>query len=173
MQATVPAIAHVAKILSGLLLVFAAPDASCGQHMPGTILYIQSDKAAPAQGGYAQAVRLDGAHRLLFVSGQIPVDAHGKVPTTFAGQCRQVWANIVHQLEAAGMGPEHIVKVNTYLADRAHAAENSQMRREVLGDLKPALTIVIAGIYDPAWLLEVEVVAAMPMGVDAQPGAGQ
>jgi len=26
--------------------------------------------------------------------------------------------------------------------------------------LTPALTIIIAGIYDPAWLLEIEVVAA-------------
>jgi len=26
--------------------------------------------------------------------------------------------------------------------------------------LTPALTIIIAGIYDPAWLLEIEVIAA-------------
>jgi hypothetical protein len=30
----------------------------------------------------------------------------------------------------------------------------------VLGDRSPALTIVIAGIYDEAWLLEIEAVAA-------------
>jgi hypothetical protein len=30
----------------------------------------------------------------------------------------------------------------------------------VLAGLTPALTIIIAGIYDPAWRLEIEVVAA-------------
>jgi 2-iminobutanoate/2-iminopropanoate deaminase len=34
------------------------------------------------------------------------------------------------------------------------------IRREVLAGLTQALTIIIAGIYDPAWLLEIEVIAA-------------
>jgi hypothetical protein len=29
-----------------------------------------------------------------------------------------------------------------------------------LGELAPALTVIICGIYDPAWLLEIECVAA-------------
>ena len=53
-----------------------------------------------------------------------------------------------------------IVKVTTFLSDRAYAAENSAIRREVLASLTPALTIIIAGIYDPAWLLEIEAIAA-------------
>ena len=51
-------------------------------------------------------------------------------------------------------------RVTTFLSDRAHAAENSAIRQEVLAGLTPALTIIIAGIYDPAWLLEIEVIAA-------------
>jgi hypothetical protein len=34
------------------------------------------------------------------------------------------------------------------------------LRQEILGDRSPALTIVIAGIFDSAWLLEIEAVAA-------------
>ena len=60
----------------------------------------------------------------------------------------------------AGMGLADIVKVTTFLSDRAYAAENSAIRQEVLAGLTPALTIIIAGIYDPAWLLEIEVIAA-------------
>jgi hypothetical protein len=37
---------------------------------------------------------------------------------------------------------------------------NTRVRNEVLGGHRPALTVVIAGIFDPRWLLEVEVVAA-------------
>ncbi|HVQ07959.1 MAG TPA: Rid family hydrolase [Allosphingosinicella sp.] len=67
--------------------------------------------------------------------------------------CAKAWG-------ANGHGLADIVKVTTFLADRAHAAENGAIRREVLAGLTPALTIIIAGIYDPAWLLEIEVIAA-------------
>ncbi|MFQ6392630.1 hypothetical protein ACLMAJ_04200 [Nocardia sp. KC 131] len=40
------------------------------------------------------------------------------------------------------------------------AEVNTSVRREVLGDHKPALTVVLAGIFDPRWLLEIEVIAA-------------
>jgi hypothetical protein len=35
-----------------------------------------------------------------------------------------------------------------------------RVRRELLGDHLPVLTIIIAGIYDPVWLLEIEAIAA-------------
>lgn len=118
-----------------------------------------SDAPAPG-GGYAQAVRVRGAEELLFVSGQIPVAVDGSVPADFGDQCRLVWHNVEAQLRAGGMGLGDIVKVTTFLSDRAYAEENSAIRREVLGKLQPALTIIIAGIFDPAWLLEIEVIAA-------------
>ena len=121
---------------------------------------IEAQDAPTASGGYAQAVRLSGFDKLVFVSGQIPVEADGAVPETFADQCRLVWRNVEAQLRAAGMGLADIVKVTTFLSDRSYAAENSAIRREVLAGLTPALTIIIAGIYDPAWLLEIEAIAA-------------
>jgi 2-iminobutanoate/2-iminopropanoate deaminase len=117
------------------------------------------DAPQPAD-GYAQAVRLTEFEALVFVSGQIPMDAVGGVPEAFADQCRLVWRNVESQLRAAGLGLGDIVKVTTFLADRAHAQENSAIRQEVLAGLTPALTIIIAGICDPAWLLEIEVIAA-------------
>ena len=121
---------------------------------------VNAPDAPLPSGGYAQAVRLTDFDELVFVSGQIPVDASGTAPEEFADQCRLVWRNVEAQLRAAGMGLADIVKVTTFLADRDHAQENSAIRQEVLAGLTPALTIIIAGIYDPVWLLEVEVVAA-------------
>ena len=121
---------------------------------------ISADDAPAPQGGYAQAVRVSGAAELLFVSGQIPVDADGVVPDDFGEQCRQVWRNIEAQLRAAGLSVADIVKVTTYLSDRRYAAENSTIRHEMLLGLTPALTVIIADIYDPSWLLEIEVIAA-------------
>lgn len=121
---------------------------------------VNAPDAPDPGGGYAQAVRLSDFDELVFVSGQIPVAVDGAVPEAFGEQCRLVWRNVEAQLVAAGMGLADIVKVTTYLADRAYAQENSVIRQAVLAGLTPALTIIIAGIYDPAWLLEIEVVAA-------------
>ena len=105
-------------------------------------------------------MRVEGENTLLFVPGQITADADGNVPEAFADQCRLVWRNVEAQLRAGGFALADIVKVTTFLSDRAYAQENSAIRREVLAGLTPALTIIIAGIYDPAWLLEIEAIAA-------------
>lgn len=117
--------------------------------------------SGPQTGGtYAQAVEVDAASRLLFVSGQIPVTADGTVPGAFVDQARLVWANIEAQLGAAGMSLANIAKITTFLSDRRYREENSAVRREVLGGHAPALTVIVCDIYDEQWLLEIEVVAA-------------
>jgi 2-iminobutanoate/2-iminopropanoate deaminase len=52
------------------------------------------------------------------------------------------------------------VKVTTYLSDRRFGFENGELRREILGDRTPALTVIIAAIFDDSWLLEIEAIAA-------------
>lgn len=111
-------------------------------------------------GGYAQAIEVSGSQRLLFISGQIPEDATGEVPQGFRAQCELVWANICAQLQAADMSVANLVKVTTFLSSREYAALNSEVRRTVLGTHTPALTIIIAGIFDEQWLLEIEAIAA-------------
>ena len=64
------------------------------------------------------------------------------------------------QLRAVDMTLANIVKVTIFLSDRKFSVENRTVRNEVLGDLAPALTVIITGIFDSAWLLEIEAVAA-------------
>ena len=71
-----------------------------------------------------------------------------------------IWAHISAVLASATLSVTDIVKVTTYLSSRDVASANTQVRNEVLGDHRPALTVVVAEIFDPAWLLEIEVVAA-------------
>jgi len=120
---------------------------------------IDPETGPPAIGGYAQGFGVPAGAGLLFVSGQIPVDAAGDVPVGFEAQCRLVWGNVVGTLEAAGLGVEHLVKVTTFLSSRDHADVNGDVRREVLGAHRPALTVVVAEIFDPAWFLEIEAIA--------------
>jgi 2-iminobutanoate/2-iminopropanoate deaminase len=116
--------------------------------------------AVQPTGGYPQAVEVVGASRLLFVSGQIPVRADGTLPKEFKDQARLAWTNVEAQLRAAGMSLDNLVKVTIFLSDRAYNLDNREVRRAVLGERPVALTVIITGIFDPAWLLEIEAVAA-------------
>jgi enamine deaminase RidA (YjgF/YER057c/UK114 family) len=118
-----------------------------------------ADVPAP-QGGYTHGLEVSHPSRWLLVSGQIPERADGGVPESAEEQCRVIWDHIRAVLADATMSVNDIVKVTTYLSNRDVAAANSEVRREVLGDHRPALTVVVAEIYDPAWLLEIEVLAA-------------
>lgn len=116
------------------------------------------DAPAPA-GDYAQAVEVTGAGRTLYVSGQIPVGVDGTVPEAFVDQARLAWSNVVAQLHAADMTLDNLVKVTIFLSDRRYIPEYRQVRREFLGERRPALTCIITGIFDPVWLLEIEAIA--------------
>jgi 2-iminobutanoate/2-iminopropanoate deaminase len=121
---------------------------------------INSPRAPAAAGGYAQALEAEGVQCLLFVSGQIPETVEGDVPEGFKAQAKLAWANVLAQLEAAGMSVRNLVKVTTFLSSREHAIANREARQEALGTHAPALTVVIAGIFDEKWLLEIEAIAA-------------
>ncbi|MDX1201733.1 RidA family protein [Sinorhizobium medicae] len=121
---------------------------------------INALNAPQPRGGYSQAVSIEDFRRVLFISGQIPVNSDEVVPEGFEAQARQVWRNVDAQLKAAGMSKTDIVKVTTYLVDRQHAIANREIRNDYLGSLAPAMTVVVAGIFDSAWLIEVEVTAA-------------
>jgi 2-iminobutanoate/2-iminopropanoate deaminase len=109
---------------------------------------------------YAQAVEVTGAQRLLFISGQVPEDASGHVPADYRDQYRLAFANVGARLAEAGMGWDNLVKVTIFLSDRRYIAESKGLRAEILGERFPAITIVLTGIYDEKWLLEIEAIAA-------------
>jgi 2-iminobutanoate/2-iminopropanoate deaminase len=111
-------------------------------------------------GGYVNAMAVEGAGRWLFISGQIPQTRQGHVPDDVEEQCRLIWAHITAVLAEAGMTVANLVKVTTFLGDRAHAAANTAVRQEVLGEHAPALTVIVTGIFDPVWLVEIDAVAA-------------
>jgi len=126
---------------------------------PMNIEYFNSKSAHDLKTGYSQAVAVSDCKRTIYVSGQIPTRPDGTVPDTFVRQAEQAWANVKAQLKEAGMGLGNIARHTTYLAERKYRAENSEVRRKVLGESQPALTVIIAGIFDEDWLLEIEVVA--------------
>ena len=121
---------------------------------------LTGDGSPPVEGSYPQAVEVTGPTRWLYLSGQIPVAPYGSLAEDFISQCEQVWENIGTQLAAAGMTLDNLVKVTTFLSDRRYALENREVRVRRLAGRQPALTVIVTGIFDEAWLVEIEAVAA-------------
>ena len=71
---------------------------------------------------------------------------------------RQLWSNLQTILVEAGSGLERILRMNGFLKNREDAGAFRTIREEVLSH-RPASTVVIAELIDPAWLIEVEVIA--------------
>ena len=121
---------------------------------------LTGDGSPPVEGSYPQAVEVTAPTRWLYLSGQIPVAPDGSLAADFTGQCEQVWSNIETQLAAAGMSLDNLVKVTTFLADRDDALENRTVRIRRLAGRQPALTVIVTGLFDAAWRVEIEAVAA-------------
>jgi len=108
---------------------------------------------------YSQGVEVTGATRVLYISGQLGLDNDGVIPSTMADQARLAWRNVAAQLSEAGMGFDNIVKVTMIVPDAAEIPASRPARAEALGDRRPASTVIVAGLADPAWKLEIEVIA--------------
>ncbi len=121
---------------------------------------LTGDGSPPVEGSYPQAVEVTGASRWLYISGQVPTAPDGSLADDFTAQCEQVWDNLEAQLSAAGMTLDNLVKVTTFLASREHALANREVRLRRLAGRQSALTVIVTGIFDESWLVEIEAVAA-------------
>jgi len=112
---------------------------------------------------YSHAIEVAAGARLVFVSGQLGVNADDSVPPTVEGQAEQCFANIAAILAEAGLGLADIVRVNAFVTARAHMQGYMRVRDRLVGDPPPASTLMIVeGFTRPEFLVEIEVVAAGP-----------
>ena len=114
---------------------------------------------APA-GGFVHATVVPAGADLVFVSGQTPEDEDGSVSPDFEAQARTAWRNVERTLASAGCTLDDVAKVNMYIRDRRYREQNRTVRNEVLGDRRPALTVLVTDHWDEPWLIEIEVIAA-------------
>ena len=116
---------------------------------------------APPFSRYSHGVEAPAEARWLHVSGQVGVTPEGKVLDGAEAQIEQAWRNVLSVLEAAGMGPRDLVKVTTFLIDRADLPTARAVRERLLQGAEPASTLLfVAGLASPEWRIEIEAVAA-------------
>jgi 2-iminobutanoate/2-iminopropanoate deaminase len=110
---------------------------------------------------YAHGIEVQGPARFVFGAGQVGVDADGKTGQGIVEQARLVWRNIERVLAEAGMGISDIVQLNMLLVDRTDRDGAMAVRDEVLGEHRPASTLMyISGLARPEWLIEIDYIAA-------------
>lgn len=124
-----------------------------------SIKRINAKDGAQAVGAYVQALEVTETTRRLYISGQGPVTAADNVPITFKEQAETVWSNIIAQLHAADMTIENLVKATTFLSERKYRDENREVRQMMLNGHTFALTVVLAGMFEDGWLLEIDAIA--------------
>jgi enamine deaminase RidA (YjgF/YER057c/UK114 family) len=105
--------------------------------------------------GYSRAVVVGDR---VFVSGTAPVVPDGADPPPDAyGQARRCLEIVLAALAEAGAGPEDVVRTRMYVTRAEDFEEVGRAHGEMFGDVRPATTgIVVAGLYDPRWLVEIE-----------------
>ena len=113
-------------------------------------------------GNYSLGAEVPQGARLLYVSGQVGVDSKGKLKAGIDKQVEQVWKNIAQVLKSGGMGYGDIVKVTTFLTDSRYIVPFRTVRDRFFPapPYASSTLLIVAGLADPAMLIEIEVVAA-------------
>ena len=101
---------------------------------------------------FSQAVRV----------GQVAINAEREVvgEGDSEAQARQCFANLQRVLGEAGASMDDVVKVTAYLVAPEHYGGYAAAKRDYLGTALPAGTaVIVAGLMDPRFLIEIEAVA--------------
>jgi enamine deaminase RidA (YjgF/YER057c/UK114 family) len=104
--------------------------------------------------GFSRALRV--GDRVL-VAGTAPVWPDGSCDPDPEVQARRCFAIILEALRQAGAGAEHVVRTRMFITDAADADAIGRAHGAVFRDVRPVATmVVVAGLLDPRWKVEIE-----------------
>jgi enamine deaminase RidA (YjgF/YER057c/UK114 family) len=111
---------------------------------------------------YSRAV-VDGDW--VFVAGTTGFDYEAmSISDDIVQQTEQCFKNIQGALRQAGAELADVVRVNYILPNAQRFAECWPVMRKYLGEIRPAGTMICAGLVDPRMLIEIEVTARKRSG---------
>ncbi len=109
--------------------------------------------------GFSRAVRVGTG---VVVSGTAPIWPDGSVDPDPAVQARRCWEIATAALAELGGTVADVVRTRQYLVDAADAEAVGAVHAEVFAAVRPASTmLVVAGLLDPRWRVEVEIDAVL------------
>jgi 2-iminobutanoate/2-iminopropanoate deaminase len=117
-----------------------------------------SPDGAVAVGPYSHAVE---SGDVVYLSGQTPIDpATGRlVEDDVKVQARQCFRNLFAVLASAGLGQEHVVKVNVFLTDMSDFPRMNEVYREQFDAPFPARSTVGVAALPLGARIEIEMIA--------------
>ncbi|MGX7705857.1 RidA family protein [Methylobacterium sp. Gmos1] len=126
--------------------------------MTESITRIATAAAPKPAGHYAQGTAW---RDLVFVSGQLAARPDGShtADQPFDVQVHQAMASLLAILAEAGSGPEHILRVTAYIVGVENWPEFNRIYAEMLGEARPARTVVPVPELHHGYLVEVEAIA--------------
>lgn len=102
-------------------------------------------------------IAVSGTASIMSDGGEPPADAYGQ-----AKRCLEI---IGAALAEAGASLADVVRTRTYLVDAGDWEEIGRAHGEVFSEVRPASTmVVVAGLLDPRWRVEMEADAVLPGG---------
>lgn len=112
-------------------------------------------------GPYSPGLEFTQSEKVLFVSGQIPIDpATGNVVSAeFSAQAAQVFSNIRGVLTASGYEMKDVVKLTIFMTDLSHfAAVNDECKKNFSEPFPARATVQVAALPKGV-MIEVEAIA--------------
>jgi enamine deaminase RidA (YjgF/YER057c/UK114 family) len=118
---------------------------------------ISSGSTFEAEIGYSRAV-VDG--EWIFVSGTTGFDySKMTISESLTEQTEQCLKNIAAALQQAGSSLNDVVRVTYMLPNGADFPQCWPVLRRYFGEIRPAATMIAAGLADPRMKIEIEVTA--------------
>lgn len=119
---------------------------------------ITAPNAPAAVGPYAHAV---DAGELIYLSGQTPINPQtGQlISDDITLQTEQCFTNLFNVLAAAGLTPDHVVKVNVYLTSMEDFSAMNKVYALQFGQPYPARTTVAVAALPLGAKVEIELIA--------------
>lgn len=115
---------------------------------------ISSGSAYEPTIGFSRALRVG---RTVYVSGTAPIWPDGSCDPDPEMQARRCLEIIFEALAQAGATPKHVVRTRMFLTDPSFAEAVSRAHSAAFREIRPAATmVVIAGMLDPRWKVEIE-----------------
>lgn len=117
-----------------------------------------SSKNATSIGPYSHGVDSDG---LIFLSGQTPInpDTGKLVDGDIAVQTHQSFTNLFSVLQAAGLTPDSVQKVNVYLTDMKDFPAMNEVYKKQFSEPYPARTTIGVAELPLGARIEIEMIA--------------
>jgi len=122
---------------------------------------IFTENAPRPIGPYSQGILVENFNKILFVSGQIPINPkNGElIKGGIEEQATRAIENLIAVLETAGMTADNIVKVNVYLDDIKDFEKFNRVYEKYFRYSKPARAVVQVTKLPKEVKIEIEAIA--------------